>query len=371
MEGFLYGSNIIFTLDSGADISIVPIEVVPSIFKTERVKKIRGYDNSVRTVETAEIEIDIGGFKLKREAGLLSFADIECTAILSFDNFDRKNHDIYNDLMELKRSQPGCTIPIESGVVHCTKPERSCKDSGGEKVLSNKETSDDSVHSEFSEMFEDSAEIKSESNSCNTNGSYFEESPCNMKEMSVEKGQKNVVDRISRQDEIDYCVLGSGDDVLAKAEVEGENLGGRSDDVLVKAEVEGENMGGRAEYEEQELVKNLKLKNCLEVSELKKHTRLCESLETCRKLAEDNRQGYFCKDNVLMRSRMNDIGEQAVQIVVPKSHRDRILTLSHEKYGHFGHKKMLVLIKRSFFWPGMGRDCKYHARSCKICQKSN
>ena len=75
--------------------------------------------------------------------------------------------------------------------------------------------------------------------------------------------------------------------------------------------------------------------------------------------------------NVLMRSRINDIGEQTVQMVVPKSHRDRILTLSHEKCGHFGHKKMLVLIKRPFFWPGMGRDCKYHACSCKICQKSN
>ena len=92
---------------------------------------------------------------------------------------------------------------------------------------------------------------------------------------------------------------------------------------------------------------------------------------TCRKIAEDDKKGYFCKDNFLMRSRMNDIGEQIVQIVVPKSHRDRILTLSHEKWGHFGHKKMLVSIKRSFFWRGMGRDCKYHARSCKICQNSN
>ena len=226
------------------------------------------------------------------------------------------------------------------------------------------------MHSDFSEKFEDSAEIKSESNSGNTDGSCSGESSCNMKEMSVEKGQ-DVVDKVSRQDEVDYCVLGSGDDVLVKAEVEGENLGGRADDVLVKAEVEGENMGGRAEYEEQELVKNLKLKNGLEVSELKKQTLLDESFETCRKLAEDNRQGYFCKDNVLMRSRMNDIGEQTVQIVVPKSHRDRILILSHEKCGHFGHKKMLVLIKRSFFWPGMGRDCKYHACSCKIFQKSN
>ena len=119
LEGCLYGSNIIFTLDPGADISIVPTEVVPSIFKTGGVKKIRGHDNSV----------------LKREAGLLSFADLEGT-ILSFDNFDIKNHDIYNDLMELKRIQSGCTIPIQSGVVHCTKPEGSCKDSGGEKVLS-------------------------------------------------------------------------------------------------------------------------------------------------------------------------------------------------------------------------------------------
>ena len=266
LEGFLYGSNIIFTLDPGADISIVPIEVVPSIFKTGRVKKIRGYDNSVRAVETAEIEIDIVGYKLKREAGLLSFADLEGTAILSFDHFDRKNHDIYTDLMELRRSQDGCTIPIESGVVHCTKPEGSCKDSGGEKVMFNKETSDDSVHSDISEMFEESAEIKSESNSGNTDGCCSGESPCNMKEMSVEKGQ-DVVDKVSRQDEVDYCVLGSGDDVLAKAEVEGENL------------------GGRAEYEEQELVKNWKLKNGLEVSELKKQTLLDESLETCRKLA--------------------------------------------------------------------------------------
>ena len=67
-----------------------------------------------------------------------------------------------------------------------------------------------------------------------------------MKEMSVEKGQ-DVVDNVSWQVEVDYCVLGSGDDVLVKAEVEGENLGGRADDFLVKAEVEGENLGGRAD----------------------------------------------------------------------------------------------------------------------------
>ena len=67
-------------------------------------------------METADIEIDIAGFKLKREAGLLSFADLEGTAILSCDNFDRKNRDINNYLMELKRSQAGYTIPIESGL---------------------------------------------------------------------------------------------------------------------------------------------------------------------------------------------------------------------------------------------------------------
>ena len=57
------------------------------------------------------------------------------------------------------------------------------------------------------------------------------------------------------------------------------------------------------------------LQRCVvEVSELNKQNfwmkvwRLVE-------LAEDNRLGYFCIDNVLMRSRMNDIGEQIVQIV--------------------------------------------------------
>ena len=56
-----------------------------------------------------------------------------------------------------------------------------------------------------------------------------------------------------------------------------------------------------------ELVKNLMLENGQEVSELKKQTLLDESIETCRKLAEDNKQGYFGKDDVLMISRMNDI----------------------------------------------------------------
>ena len=109
------------------------------------------------------------------------------------------------------------------------------------------------------------------------------------------------------------------------------------------------------------------LQYCKEFNEKYSHY-LCAC---CRKFAEDDKQGYFCKDNVLMRSKMNDIGEQIVQIVVPTSHRDRMLTLLHEKCGHFGHKNMLVLIKRSFFWPGMSRDCKCHARSCKIFQKSN
>ena len=40
-------------------------------------------------------------------------------------------------------------------------------------------------------------------------------------------------------------------------------------------------------------------------------------------------------------------------IILPQKFRSRILTLAHEKCGHFGRKKVMDLVKRKFY----GRRC--------------
>ena len=54
--------------------------------------------------------------------------------------------------------------------------------------------------------------------------------------------------------------------------------------------------------------------------------------------------------------------------VVPLGARRTVLGLVHGA-GHFGQKRTLQVLRRSYFWFGMAKDAQYWCRSCLVCQK--
>lgn len=59
------------------------------------------------------------------------------------------------------------------------------------------------------------------------------------------------------------------------------------------------------------------------------------------------------------------------RLVLPKSRRALVSRLAHDHTGHFGCKKMRVLINHRFTWPGLAKDCLDYAASCEECLKYN
>lgn len=56
-------------------------------------------------------------------------------------------------------------------------------------------------------------------------------------------------------------------------------------------------------------------------------------------------------------------------IVLPRSFRQQVLELTHDRMGHLGHRKCLTVIKRRFTWPLLARDVQQHCALCVLCQQ--
>lgn len=59
------------------------------------------------------------------------------------------------------------------------------------------------------------------------------------------------------------------------------------------------------------------------------------------------------------------------QLVLPDTRRLRVLEQAHDKLfgGHFSDKKTRAKIETYFWWPSIARDTKNYTRSCEICQR--
>ena len=56
-------------------------------------------------------------------------------------------------------------------------------------------------------------------------------------------------------------------------------------------------------------------------------------------------------------------------VVVPKKARGEVLKKVHAA-GHFGQKRTLGNLKRSYFWLGMTQEVRFFCQSCMVCQRA-
>ena len=93
------------------------------------------------------------------------------------------------------------------------------------------------------------------------------------------------------------------------------------------------------------------------------------TLEGWRMGAEKGGDGLDWKDGLLYRTVTDHDLDEVCLLVLPKSRRHRVLELAHERLGHMGARRVKSLIRQKFAWPGMGQDVIKHCRSCVPCQK--
>lgn len=80
------------------------------------------------------------------------------------------------------------------------------------------------------------------------------------------------------------------------------------------------------------------------------------------------------KDNARGKNYLNENGIMIVKKkcfrkkVVPISLRRKLLSITYEKFGHPGIKKMLNLISPNYYWPDMTQDVTDFIKHCDICQ---
>ncbi len=80
------------------------------------------------------------------------------------------------------------------------------------------------------------------------------------------------------------------------------------------------------------------------------------SLSYCRKLASMGMRGYSWDKGLLLHTIVDSVGSEVIRIVVPKSRRECLLELAHDKSGHVGSRKVADIIGKRFVWPNVSAD---------------
>ena len=93
------------------------------------------------------------------------------------------------------------------------------------------------------------------------------------------------------------------------------------------------------------------------------------TLEGWRRGAEKGGEGLDWERGLLYRTVDDHDSESVSLLVLPKSRRKKVLELAHERLGHMGARRVKSIIRQNFAWPGMGQDIIKHCRSCVLCQK--
>ena len=96
-----------------------------------------------------------------------------------------------------------------------------------------------------------------------------------------------------------------------------------------------------------------------------------KSLHAVRKLAELQKEGFYMSQGLIWRIWLDDFGKPTEQLCVPTGYRERCLKAAHGCFGHQGRNKMVQLLRPYFYWPNQSRSCRDHVKQCARCQTAD
>ena len=143
---------------------------------------------------------------------------------------------------------------------------------------------------------------------------------------------------------------------------------GNSKEVLVMEEVDDSTLGGSADRVEFPVAA---IREGMPRREMAMETATDTSLQAIRKLAELEKEGFHLSQGLIWRTRLDSFGKSIQQLCVPPSFRRKCLTAAHNSFGHQGRNKMVELLRPYFYWPNQSRTCRDHVRQCSRCQAAD
>ena len=164
----------------------------------------------------------------------------------------------------------------------------------------------------------------------------------------------------------------SGEDKVGEELVElreTEQILGEGKDASVLVEGDGVSLGGSADQQGTQDLTVEGISCSIPRTALAEATKGDDMLQNLYKLATLEKKGYYLKDGILYRTRLDDFGSPREQISLPVPYRQKCLILAHSNFGHQGRNKMTDLIKPYFHWPSITRDCLTHVIQCDVCQR--
>ena len=104
---------------------------------------------------------------------------------------------------------------------------------------------------------------------------------------------------------------------------------------------------------------------------LKQQTKDDPTLKTIRGLAHHQKNGYGWENGLIIYIRTDHTLGEKKRLVIPKPLRQLLITLAHDKSGHFSVNKTKAVLNNKFAWPGMNKDVTDYILSCETCRQFN
>lgn len=356
----LAGQSFYVQIDTGADISVLPQDVVPSSCFTGHSILCSGYGGSVLSHPTAQVTLDIAGTTWSGEVAVAPAGCLTRNALLAVNPFDPQQLTFLNNVVAYSQSHiktPTPTYDIPSSNIlppttdpHCSQSPTTTPVPVGALQADDLEAAlrsdDEDIENDI--YIEESASevIDGEKSEDDGEGEDQDVSLSNVKEPAS-------LDTLSASlgEEQDKCIA---DQIIPD---------GREEEVSMDfpAELEGDSS---------DLIPDLTDGDGKE--ELVKETLADSSLAKIREHATNKCFNYYWKNGVLFKTVHHPhTGEPRRVIVVPHKWRSLIINTAHTELGHPSYKRTISAITKNFHWPSLYSQVKRQVEACQHCQLVN
>ena len=312
------------TLDTGAEVTVVPEEtVLPDQFTGEN-RVLKSFNNDESSGKVCVITISIGDTLLQKEAVTQPGTSLGWSACLSLNLADEEERQILMTQIARRAAMSEKEIrylppEVREGVLVSGVPINEAK------VVKrvDKNSSDNA----------DNEPVQPDAT-----------------------GAQEVVQDINN----------SGEVVVDEVS---EDKGVVSEKSLVMGEVDEQNLEGSAGDEVELPVASIR--EGMPRQEMAEQTATDDTLQAVRKLAELEKEGFHMSQGLIWRTRLEIFGKPNQQLCVPAGFRHKCLTAAHGSFGHQGRNKMVQLLRLHFYWPNQSRSCRNHVKECARCQTAD
>ena len=338
------------TLDTGAEVTVVPAEAVKPHQLSGETKTLRSFNNGESIGNVCTVDVSIGDKVFKKQAVTQPGESLGWSVCLSMDLTDSEERTVLMDQIARRAEMPHretLYVPpeVRDGILVSGIPVSEAK---VVKAIKSKDKSDSGENRPL-QAAEAEAQLQEE-----------------VVQLAQDEGSEGPVQSTTVEAQEDEGEVISGDEVDDDEDVVNDLV--EDDEILVKEEEAGSALGGSAEPEGSKELPVATIREGMPRNEMAQETTTDVSLNAIVKLAQLDREGYHISQGLVFRTRLDMFGKPVEQLCVPTSYRQKCLQAAHTGFGHQGRNKMITLLRPHFYWPCMARDCIDFVRNFKQCQ---